>query len=254
MNEFIKQDGKIIVNVPYAEAYIPESLFQDSSNKDPDSKTNVAVEYGEGIRTVALFNMRFYKSDEDDRDSAQLRTFKYPNTIDTFPTDQYVDILQLGKDAEPQKYRVLQYYRGDIMMDAQIPKSSLNCEKYLNLQISGKLPDGIGYQELLLSWMKNFRINGVNPKVANLTLQLMLSENARVRDNPMMQYRKLAGKQDKQDDKDFIICNMHEVASYSSVLAGLSFNNFSNKLLTGLNMSKEGNKQSKTPLEKVMSM
>lgn len=254
MNEFTKQDGKIFVNVPYAEAYIPEVLFQNSATKDPDSKTNVAVEYGEGVRTVGVFNMRFYNSDEDDRDKAKLRTFKYPNTIDTFPTDQYVDVLQLGKDPEPQKYRVLQYYRGDVMMDAQVPKSSLNCEKYLNIQISGKIPDGIGYQELLFLWMKNFKINGVNPKVPNLTLQFMLSENARVRNNPMMQYRKLAGTQEKQDDKEFVICNMQEVASYSSVLAGLSLNHFSDKLLTGLNMSKDGSKQSKTPLEKVLSM
>ena len=45
MKEFIISDGNIILNTPYAEAYIPEALFR---NIDKESEMNTAVAYLDG--------------------------------------------------------------------------------------------------------------------------------------------------------------------------------------------------------------
>ena len=51
-------DGaSIIINVPYAEAYIPYDLVGDPSKGNP-----VAYDYGEGFCSIGLFNIRFFSS------------------------------------------------------------------------------------------------------------------------------------------------------------------------------------------------
>ena len=52
MNEFRKEEENILINVPYAEAYIPLELFQDT-------KSSMSMIYGDGIITMGIFYMRF---------------------------------------------------------------------------------------------------------------------------------------------------------------------------------------------------
>ena len=107
VTEFKKsEDGKnIVLAVPYAEAYIPCDIIGD-----PDKGNPVAYEFGEGIRTIGLFNMRFYQNDEMDRESTKLRTFKYPNVITMYPSDRETVELQLAPDMDPEKYLILKYF------------------------------------------------------------------------------------------------------------------------------------------------
>jgi isopentenyl diphosphate isomerase/L-lactate dehydrogenase-like FMN-dependent dehydrogenase len=51
-----------------------------------------------------------------------------------------------------------------------------------------------------------------------------------------------------------IAFNMNEVSSYTSVLSALTFERFSDKLTTSLNMTRENVVQNKSPIEKVISM
>lgn len=248
-NEFIKENDLIKVNVPYAEAYIPFDLFGDPENESP-----VAYFYGEGIKTIGLFNMRFYDSPDTDRNSVKLRTFNYPNTIETYPSEKEIVTLKLREDLDEDKYYVLKYNKGDIMMHDLGKKSSQNCEQFLNLLIKGKLPTGLSYTDLLFSWMKNLDINKIDPGVPSLTMQFIISENCRSKDDPMVQFRKVAGKDENVSLMDYKVYNMVKVASHTSVMAALAFERFSDMLTTALNMSKSGVNQNKSPLERVLSM
>jgi len=245
---FYKENDTIKLNVPYAEIYIPYDLFGD-----PEKESPVAYFYGDGIRTIGLFNMRFYKSEDDDRDSAKLRTFCYPNNIDTYPFEWEILTLKLSEDLEPDKYYVLKYRKGDIVMNDLVKMSSKNCERFLNLLIKGKLPTGIPYTDLLFSWIKNLEINDVNPGVPSLIMQFIISENCRSKDNPMLQFRKVAGKGNVKMT-DYKVYNMVNVASHTSVMAALTFERFGDMLTSALNMTKSGVKQNKSPLEKVLSL
>jgi len=248
MNEFIKKDDNILLNVPYAEAYIPAVLFDD-----PNSPATVASFFGDGIRTVGLFNMRFYNSDEDERSSVKLRTFNYPNTIDSYPSEYIKEKLILSPDGYEDTYITLKFYKGDIVMKDLVKKASQNCEKFLNMLIKGKMPAGIDYTDLFFSWVRNGEINSIDPGVPSITQQIIISENARSKNNPILQFRKVAGKGNVKMS-DYKIHSMVDVASYTSVMSALTFERFGDMLTSSINMTKSGAKQNKSPLEKVLSM
>lgn len=246
MKEFVKDNENIYLNKIYAEAYIPEDLFSDG-----EKEATVASEYGNGIRTIGIFNMRFFDSEDEDREKIKIRTLNYPNMIETYPSEY--ETLTLTINGIKDKYRVLKYYKGDIIMSAFIKQDSENCERFLNLLTSGKIPRTISYPDILTMWIKNFQINSINPEVPAVTLQVVISEMYRDPSNPMRQFRKVAGK-GKVDMGDYLAMNMNGVSSYSSVMSALTFERFSDKLTTSLNITKGGIKQNKSPIEKVLSM
>lgn len=247
MNAFLKDGEYIYVNVPYMEAYLPMDLFGD-----PEKEATVASIYGGGIRTIGLFNIRLFESDGQDREKVEIKTFNYPNTIDMEPTE-YEENVKLNINGTEDKYMVAKFYKGDIIMHSAIKQESSNCERFLNLLTKGKIPNTINYTDVFKIWLKNFQINNVNPGVPSVTLQVIISEMYRNKNNPLMQFRKIAGK-GNASMYDYIAFNMNEVSSYTSVLSALTFERFSDKLTTSLNMTKDGTEQTKSPIEKVISM
>lgn len=248
MNEFRKEGDYVILNAPYAEAYIPFSIVGDEDKGVP-----TAYFYGEGLRTIGLFNIRFYNDDEDERDSSPLRTLNYPNVITMYPSGIDVATLQLDPDMDPDKYYVLQFFTGDIIMESRVQKNSKNCELFMNLLIKGKLPKGLNYTDLYFAWEKNFQINGLNPGVPAITLQTIISENCRDKNDPMNQFRKVVANPGVVLS-DYKVQNMVDICSNSSVLNALTFERFGQMLANSINMSKTGKVQNTTPLEKVLTM
>lgn len=251
MNEFIKDGENILVNAEYAEAYIPYDLVGDNEKGRP-----TAYRYGEGIRCIGVFNMKFFDSEEDiaNRDAKKVRTFNYPNEITMYPSNQDVMTLQLSSDMNPEKYLVLGFRKRDIMMKSRIQKNSKNCEAFLDFLFKGKLPKGLSYTDLYFSWIKNFQINATNPGVPAITLQLILSENCRSAADPMKQFRKVS-EEPGVSMTDYRVHNMVDICSNSSVMNSLIFERFGQMLSYAINMSKDkGTKQSISPLEDVLSM
>ncbi len=240
-------DGNnIIINVPYAEVYIPYSIVGDPTKGNP-----VVYEYGEGIRGIGLFNIRFFSNEDDDRDKQKLRVFKYPNEIIMYPSDREVKVLKLAKDLKEDKYLILKFYQGDIIMAANIEKKSQKCEAFMNQLIQGKLPKGLRYDDLYFSWYKNFKINSINPGVPAITLQMIIAENCRAVDDMTKQFRKVVNNPGVTL-YDYEVHNMVDVCANSSVLNALIFERFGDMLTSSLNMTKEGVKQNTTPLEEVL--
>ena len=240
-------DGNnVIINVPYAEVYIPYDIVGDPSKGNP-----VAYNYGEGIRSVGAFNMKFFDNENADRDKSKLRVFKYPNEITMFPTDREVKVLKLDKNLNEDKYLILKFYQGDVIMASNIEKKSRNCEAFLNQLIQGKLPRGLGYDDLYFLWSKNFTINGVNPGVPAITKQMIIAENCRVTGDPSMQFRKIVNNPGVTK-YDYTVHNMVDICANSSVLNALIFERFGDMLTSSLNMTKEGVEQNTTPLEEVL--
>lgn len=248
MNEFVENGEYVVLNVPYAEVYIPKDIFGDPEKGNP-----TAYYYGDGIRTMGLFNIRFYDNDEQERETSPLRTFNYPNMITMFPSEIDETPLQLSPEMEPDTYKVLKFYMGDIIMSTKSQKNSKNCEGFMNLLIRGKLPAGISYQDLYFGWEKNFETNGVDPGVPAITLQTIISENCRSKDDPMKQFRKVVNDEGV-NMTDYRVYNMVNICSNSSVLNALMFERFGEMLTSSLLMSKEGVSQNTTPLEKVLTM
>ena len=145
MNEFVRRDDKIYLNVPYAEGYIPQSLF----NPDDETASSIAVRYGEGFKLMGIFNMRFYDSDVEPRDSKPLRTFNYPNMIMTYPSESSIATLQLTEYCQKEPYIIMKYYMGDVVMNAEELHAVANCTKLLNMIPKGKINNTDHYDKFV---------------------------------------------------------------------------------------------------------
>lgn len=252
MKEFkTSSDGRYIVTaMPFTEVYIPKDIYSDNIDRGGNP---VAYAYGEGVRATGLFNIRFFTSPETDRSKVKLRTFNYPNTITMYPSHKVEMTLQLSPDMEEDKYVVLQFEEGDIMMMTEIQQNSKNCEAFMNHLIRGKLPKGLSYSDLFFAWMKNFEINGMDPGVPAITLQMIISENCRAKGDPMKQFRKVVNNKGVKLT-DYEVHNMVDICSNNSVFNALTFERYPKMLTTSLNMTKDGVEQNETPLEQILYM
>lgn len=252
MKEFIKKDDDILINVNYAEAYIPKSLFSQIDEEAP--KSAVAYMIGTQIHTIGVFNMRFMNSESDNRNDYPLKTFSFPTAIDTYPSEVSGPIsMSLNEDNEYDDYYILKYIRGDVMMSSRVVQATDNCEQFLNMMIRGKIPNTIPYDQLIQLWHRNFSINGISPGTPSVTLQMIISEMCRDKNNPSQQFRKAAGKGNVKMT-DYIPGNMRMVASYTNVMNALTFENMGEMLTTSINITRENKDQDRTPLEKVLTM
>lgn len=254
MSKELTNDGKyIFINTPYAEAYIPDELF-DRPNEDP-SPSSLAYNTGESIVTIGIFYMRFFDSDENvksQREKVKVRTLAYPNKIETFPSGNTTKET-LTINGATEVYRVFRYYRGDILMAASSQKSANNVEMFTKLVMAGKVPNSLSYDELYFTWKKNFEINAVNAAIPPVLLQAIISKVCRNPENTGEEFRKLAG-QKKVDPYNYIMLSMNQISAYSSVMTSMAFERFSEKLTTSLIMTKEGTPQEKSPIEQVITM
>ena len=271
MGYFISNGTNIIVNVPYMEAYIPESLFK-TIDKESEMTSAVAYMDGDAVSTVGVFNVRIFESDEQDRDSVHLKTFNYPSQIKTYPTriskkkliltnadkdnsanDEVVTDEDQDED-ESIMYYILHYYKGDIMMDANTEMKVSNCEKFSEMLSRGKIPSTIPYGQLQDIWAKNFDINDTSSGAPSVVMQLIIAEQARWAKDPTIPFRKKIGKMDgKVKETDYTLANMRAVASYNSTFAAMTFEDISQMLCSSINMTRQKRPQNKSPIEKVLS-
>lgn len=254
MSKELLNSGKyIFINTPYAEAYIPDDLF-DRPNEDP-SPSSLAYNTGNSIITIGIFYIRFFDTDEVTpkmRDSIKVRTLVYPNKIETFPTGNTTRET-LTINGLTDTYRVFRYNKGDIFMESTSQKSPNNVEMFTKLIMAGKVPSSLSYDELYFAWKKNFEINGVGTAIPPVLMQAVISKVCRNSENVSEEFRKIIGKKNL-DPHDYIMLSMNQISAYSSVMTSMSFERFAEKLTTSLIMSKEGTPQEKSPIEQVITM
>ena len=248
----IEKDGNIIVNADHMEVYIPLELFDDEKVSVDVTHAAVASSYGEGFRIIALANVRVAFNAEDDITKTPLHTLNYPQLIETYPTSSYETLMTLIPGDEPQKYKVLSYIRGDILMSANIPRNADNCTKFLDLLIKGKIPKTIAYQDIYKAWRRNLEINNVNPGVPAVYLQAIIAEIYRCRNNPGMSFRMIYGNDMTRNDYD--VTNMRGTAAKSGVFIGQIFEDMGRMLVNGINISRRGLPQAQSPIECVLYM
>lgn len=243
-NEFVADNENIYVNSLYAEAYIPQYLF------DPEDKEGAtAREYGTGFETMGLFNMRFFNTEDYDREKSPIETFNCPTIIETYPTSSTVENVVLNGVSE--RCRVLKYEKGDIMMKKFLPKGHTSCEKFINLLIAGYIPSTFAYEDVNTIWTTNFDIMGINPGVPDIVKQLIISKLYRNKKNPTEEFALVAGLPGVKPT-DYLTLNPRQIVANSSVLAALGFEDFGEQLGASILMSKKNIKQQRSPVEDII--
>ena len=241
---FTKDEDNVYLNATCAEAYIPEELF----NKN-DNEAALYREDGQGFRCIGIAAMRFFDDYDFDRDSGKIYTLAYPTSILLYPTSTSVEKISINGVEE--KYKVLYFEKGDIIMAASGKQDPLNCESFISLLISGKLPNSIGYPDILRLWNLNFSINGYDPGVPDVLKQMVIAKLYRDPKDYTKEFRIGAG-QGKYSMTNYVTLNPRELTANSSVFAGLAFEDFGNALNSGLLMSKRDTEQHKSPIEEVI--
>ena len=250
--EFIKKDGKVIVNVDLMRAYIPEALFNDEQVSVDIVHSAVASTFGDGFNVVGVFNLRYANGEDAAKkiDSTPLRTFMYPNIIETYPSNAYLEKISFNKEDEPEQYRVFEYNRGDIMMDAKIKKDTDNCTKFLDMINKGRIPSTVRYEDVYLAWVKNTEINDFNPKVMYLSMQYIIATLYKRRKRIDQQFRFEYGK--NMNSNDYYTTNIRGSVASSSVFANQTFEHMGRMLGNAVNITRRGMDQESTPIEKVL--
>lgn len=252
MNDILTSDGKYIyIGSPYAEAYIPEEIIERPDGEPRDSA--VAYEYGSGFVIMGICYMRFFKDESQSRNDVPVRTLVYPNLIETRPSEN-VKGVTLEINGTTDRYRVLKFYEGDILMEATSRKAATNCEAFMRLLTSGRLPRSLSYDEIFSTWMDNYEINGMTPNAPAVVHQAIIAEMYRNPDDPSQQFSKVIGANPKIDPRAYLPMNMNAVSAYSSVMSALSFERMQEKLTSSINMTKSGVQQKKSPIEAVITM
>lgn len=254
-HNFIMADKDYVyINAPYAEAYIPESIIVNPDGEVSDSA--IAYENGEVFTTIGIFYIRFFPDEETPRDKVEMHTMIYPNKINTMPSDHTSTIIMaIGANGNLEKYRVLKYYKGDVLMDAHSIKSHTNCEMFMRMLSTAKIPASLSYDQIFQAWMDNYAINGITPEAPAVMLQVIIAEMCRNPSNPSQQFAKIIGKYpDKVDPHSYKCMTMNEVSAYSSVMSALSFERMTEKLTTSISMTKTGAEQKRSPLEEIVTM
>lgn len=253
MDTFLRSDGKFIyINKPYAEAYIPEDIIQ-TPDGDP-RQSWIAYPYGSGFNFFGICYIRFFDDEKTPRESVEVKTLVYPNMIESQPTEITQSAVRLEINGIEDRYRVLKYYEGDVLMEANSKKAATNCEAFMKLITSGKVPRSLAYDEVFQAWVDNYDINGMEPETPYVVMQAIISEMYRNADNPSEQFSKVIGKNPKVDPRSYLPMNMNGVSAYSSVMSSLSFERMQEKLTSSLNMTKSGVEQKVSPIEQVITM
>lgn len=252
--EFIKRDGKIIVNCDAMEAYIPLDLFDEDRVSMDIVHAAVASAFGDGFKVVGVFNVRYANGTDAEKkvSDAPLKTFIYPNIIETYPSSFSDKELQLDPNGEPEKYRVFKYTRGDIMMDADVKKDSDNCTKFLDILNKGKFPNTIPYPEIYNAWIRNIEINNGNVGVTYMQLQFIISCIYKMRKDITKPFRMEYGKD--MTSNDYYTSNIRGSVASSSVFANQTFEHMSRMLTNAVNITRRDLPQDSSPIEKVLYM
>lgn len=243
MSNFFYADGeKLRLKLGYMEAYIPEFYFE----------RGYAEEYGSVIRVFGWFNFRT-SSKEKDLSGETLKTFNFPSMMDTTPFSIETKEIALVKGLKKEKYRVFKYYMNDIVVNSKnVIKSLDNTEMFINLINSGKIPSGVGYGDIVKSYIKNFEINNMYLGITSLVLECKISEICRDVKNTDVPFRKRAGKSDNVSDYEYVAMNLRNVAKKTGTFSAITFEDINSMIISSINKNRYNKEESYTPIEKII--
>lgn len=242
IHSFFREKGEtLLFDGNICEVYIPIYYFD----------SNLAEKYGNVIKTFGIFNFRVF-SEEDKRDKVKLNLFKFASLIHMTPTNMEKKSLDLfGKGSE--EYMVLTFYKNDSFINSLcVTKNSGDVIKFITVMTSGKLPSNIPYDKLLEIWLNNLEINGTKLGVSSTILELVISEVYRDGKDISLPFRYRSGKPEKVNMLDYKSVNLKTVANYNSTFTSITFEDPDYALTTSINKLRYNEKETVSPIEKVI--
>lgn len=219
-------DGELIY-------YVPEKFFS----------TNNAIAIGEYVELMGIFN---YDVFDKNGKSRGLKLFKYPTLVKCKPSSisKEAELLLKGTHT-PIPYRLLHFKNGsELICSTRVTKEIVNTEKFINLLFRANLPENIKYDELYELILLNAKLNGVNYKVTDQLIGLLVSEICRDPKDFSKPFR-LSKETDMTAYKAVPIT---QIPKYISAYTAVTSENADEAIASAI----ENKSHTESPLEKVM--
>lgn len=242
IHDFFRVKGEsLLFDGDICEVYIPRYFFENG----------LAEKYGNIIKTFGIFNFRVF-SKEENKDKAKLHLNKFASPIHMTPTNIEKASLDLFGNG-PEEYMVLTFYKNDTFINSLcVAKNAQDVLKFITVITAGKLPSNIPYDKVLEIWLNNLEINGTKLGVSSVIYELIISEVYRDRKDISKPFRFRAGKGDKVDMLDYKSVNLKTVVNYNNTFTSVTFEDPDYALTTSVNRLRYNEKETVSPIEKVI--
>lgn len=236
-----REDGTYIyLNDAYCEFYIPMYYFEKSNGF---AKDNI-----DKINTLGVFNVGIFSNGQ----LKEIKTFNLPNFIDLriYKTEE----RNVTLNGVSIKCKVCKYYKDNIITSAVLIEDSDNAQSYLNMIISGGLPNTIPYSRALEVWRKNLELNNVSFGVSSTILELIISVVYREKGRLDKKFSKKFGSNPRVSEFDYSLASIRQICQYASTFTALTYEDMDTMITTSLNRQRDGIKETETPLEQIIKM
>ena len=244
---FLKQEGQALVyNEDNKELlyYLPEEFFQNT-------KSSIAIIYGEYVSTFGLFN--WCTVDKSGKRS-EVKPFVFPTLILCKPRSiEKIKDFKITPDSEPLNYRVLHFEKGDeAISQIRVPQSVAYCETFFKIAtITSRIPLNIPYDELWKLFIENIRLQGNDYGLHSQLFGIITAELARDKNNIERPYR----LSNTKSETDYKLVSVKLLPNYSSPYASLVSEGFDESLMNAIMLSdKEESEIPTSPLEKIITI
>lgn len=235
-------EGKIAVNIPYLEVYIPMSFF--------DTAGKFATDNGETIRVIACLPIGIYENGA----FKEFRTLKLAECMDLYVYDSEIKQMLIPGMQQEEPVRVLKYFEGQEIMNNFIIHNSLNVQRFMDMILKGKLPPTLRYDYSMLLWNKNLELNELSLGVPATNRELILSVQYRDKSAPTRTFAERLNSDPNATMLDFIMVNNRQICQFTSTFTALTFEDFDSMVTSSLKRTKEGIQEPVSPLEQIIKM
>jgi len=237
-NIAITSNGQILYNGMKMELFIPDSFF----------KANFAEEVGTAFYVFGNLRSYHYFNKDDDRSKSKEAILYYPLKFYTRPDEVTQEKLDFGDGDE--KYWVLTYYKGSVLMTtSEVIKDANNAQYLMNLVMAGKM-DMVEYAKIptMIQLCKHY--NGVNFEVPATYEEVIVADYYRSKSDPTRPARFEAAM---STDPHYYAKGIteREKVSFTSTFSGLTFEDMTAMLTMADNAKRENREEVISEIEKV---
>lgn len=235
-------DGRIEVNVPYLEVYIPQSYFAKTSKFAQDN--------GDTIRVIACLTVGLFENGK----FKEYKTIKLGETIDFFVYDSEIRNMKLPGMHVEEPIRVLKYFKGHEIFDDYIVQDAVNAQHFVEMVLKGKIPKTLAYDKMMEVWNKNLSLNNANLGVPAVNRELIASVQYRDQKSPTQTFAARLNNDPNATMYDFAMVNMRQICQFTSTFTALTFEDFDSMVTSSIKRTKEHLPEPESPLEKIIKM
>ena len=241
-----KSDNKLLFTGNVMEAYVKKSYF--------DKKINEFI--GDKVSLYGLFNFRVSETKTSViNNKSKLHVFNFPVHFVSIPSSIQKKELELVEGCGLEKYYVLTYNTNDIVMNTtQCVKDIDNVKCFIDLLISGNLPNTINYEDVLKITFNVMEVNGESCGCPGIVESIIVAELYRYKKDQSIPFRKAINRFKNVSQLDYVANNTRSVSANNSTFSGLTFEDIDTMLVYAVNKKRYNKTENESPIEQIIKV